>query len=568
MHLTGHDMTDKNLLKKLLDSSIITPDQAKIAEQEIKLSGHSKKISDVLVELGFVSQLSISELFSSKNLEMLTLSSMKLKQDVVRKLPKDFATQNKVILVEESENEIKVAMENVNNILVLDKLKILFSGRKIVPVYARETDIAHAIDKYYEYSLKISEIIDEIENGPGLSQDDINDSEAYQSPVARLVEAILIDAVHKGASDIHIEPEEYFVRVRYRIDGVLINQLSFHKKYWESVVVRIKVISSLNIAESRRPQDGSLDMNVSNRKVDFRVSITSTVFGENIVLRVLDRDGGVLTLEQLGFSKRNMKLVNISIEKPEGIMIITGPTGSGKTTTLYSVLSMINSPEVNIMTLEDPVEYSVPMIRQTSINIKAGIDFASGLRALMRQDPDVILVGEIRDTETAITAMRAAMTGHQVFSTLHTNDAISAIDRLLDIGVQSHIIANSLNAIIAQRLVRKLCVKCKKKRKITEEEYTKLRLKKDKFKIVYDSVGCSECNMTGFKGRTIISEMVVLSDKIRDMISNKATQYNLTSAIKEEGFVTMQKNGLLKVLQGHTSFHELRTSVDMTNYFY
>ncbi len=346
--------------------------------------------------------------------------------------------------------------------VALDQIRALArEDLRIEQVLARESDITIGIEHHYGFELSIDGILNEIETGEIDYQSLAADFDEYSQPVVRLVDALLNDAVKRSASDIHFEPEQGFLRIRYRIDGVLRQIRSLHKNYWAAMVVRLKVMSGMNIAETRAPQDGRISLMLSGHQVDFRVSSQPTTHGENIVLRILDRDKGIVPLEELGLHAEDLKTLKLMLARPEGIILVTGPTGSGKTTTLYSILNYINTEGINIMTLEDPVEYPMAMIRQTSVNEVVKLDFASGIRSMMRQDPDVILVGEIRDQETAEMAFRAAMTGHQVYSTLHTNSSIGAIPRLIDLGVLPDIMAGNIIGVIAQRLVRKLCAQCK-----------------------------------------------------------------------------------------------------------
>jgi type II secretory ATPase GspE/PulE/Tfp pilus assembly ATPase PilB-like protein len=328
--------------------------------------------------------------------------------------------------------------------------------------------------------------------------------------MVRLVNALLVDAVKRGASDIHFEPEYAFLRIRYRIDGVLETVRSLHKTYMPGITVRVKVVSDMNIAETRAPQDGRLSLTLNGRPVDFRVSTQPTIYGENIVLRVLDREKSIISLDRMNLAKETLAKLGVMLSRPEGILIVTGPTGSGKTTTLYSLLAQVNDETVNIMTLEDPVEYPLTLMRQTSVNEVARMDFANGIRSIMRQDPDIILVGEVRDKETAEMAFRAAMTGHQVFTTLHTNSALGAFPRLLDIGIQPDIMAGNIIGVIAQRLVRVLCPHCKEAYAPTPEERALLGRMGEAATYIYRGVGCNHCDNKGYKGRSAIMELLVM----------------------------------------------------------
>lgn len=396
------------------------------------------------------------------------------------------------------------------------------------------------------------------------------DEEVINNPSVRLVDSIIKEAIPYRASDIHIEPFEKVLKVRYRIDGDLQSRADIPIESYPAICARIKIMSGMNIAETRKAQDGRINAQILGRNIDFRVSSQPTVDGENIVMRILDEKQSILDLDKLGYFPRTQNIIKKCIQRPEGIVIITGPTGSGKTTTLYTVLSMINSIEKNIMTLENPVEYRIPLIRQTSINPEIGVDFADGIRTLMRQDPDVILVGEIRDRETAIAAVQAAMTGHQVFSSLHTNDAFSAIPRLMQIGVEPYLLSGSLICVIAQRLARKLCPHCRRKRPVTEQEKTIIsRILGEKIasKVteLYEAVGCEKCRGNGFTGRMAIVEIIDVDKELDEMIVRRATKKEMTQYLNNNGFISMQIDGVQKVVMGYTTMDELMRVVDLTS---
>jgi general secretion pathway protein E/type IV pilus assembly protein PilB len=421
-----------------------------------------------------------------------------------------------------------------------------------------------SIDQYYDYEMSIEGILKEIESGGAAKMNDETQLRGdYKSPMVRLVDAVLNDAVHHGASDLHFEPEEKFLRVRYRIDGKMVQIRSVHKDYWSAIAVRIKIMSGMNIAETRKPQDGRIESEILGRKIDFRVSTQPTINGENIVMRILDEKQSVMTLDKLGFSDHCIEILKKIVKRPEGVIILTGPTGSGKTTTLYTVLNYINSIDKNIMTLEDPVEYHIPLIRQSNIKSDIGMDFATGIKAILRQDPDVILVGEIRDKETAITAIQAAMTGHQVYSSLHTNDALSAIPRLMNIGVPNYLMAGSLIGIIAQRLARKLCNNCKKEAPIEDHERKLLGNRYAAVTKLYRAVGCDKCS-GGYKGRTAISEILPFDRELDEMVVQGQTRKDMLKYALSTGFIPMVEDGLEKVVTGMIDLKELIRVVDLT----
>ena len=457
-------------------------------------------------------------------------------------------------------------MSDVFDIVAIDQVRRYFPPNfRINPVYVAEVDILQSIDQYYDYEMSIEGILKEIES-PN-SKKNINDETQlkgdYKSPMVRLVDAILTDAVHRGASDLHFEPENLFLRIRYRIDGKMVQIRSVHKDYWPAIAVRIKIMSGMNIAESRKPQDGRINSEILGRKIDFRVSTQPTIYSENIVMRILDEKQSILSLDKLGFSEHSINLIKKMVQRPEGVIILTGPTGSGKTTTLYTVLNYINSIDKNIMTLEDPVEYHIPLIRQSNIRHDVGMDFASGIKALLRQDPDVILVGEIRDKDTAITAIQAAMTGHQVYTSLHTNDALGAIPRLMNIGVPNYLMSGSLICVVAQRLARKLCTHCKKEHPLDAFEKRLLGPKHSNIHKIFKAEGCDKCR-GGYKGRVVICEVLPFDRELDELVVSEASRKEMLAHALKQGFLPMVEDGVEKVIAGITDLKELMRVVDMT----
>ncbi|QDQ26511.1 secretion system protein E [Chitinimonas arctica] len=549
----------------LVQKGVISSDQLRIALTEQKKTG--TPLGKELVRLGFVSDATLREALS-ENLgqDSVDLATIIPAATAIAQLPKDMAKRNLMLpLSLDAENrKFTVAMANPNNLVALDQVRALLrNAYEIEPVLAAEADIIRAIDQYYGFELSIDGILHEIETGQ-IDYASLSSSDAeYSQPVVRLIDALLADAVHRNASDVHFEPEPQFVRIRYRIDGVLRQIRSLHKTYWPAMVVRLKVMSYMNIAETRAPQDGRISLTISGRQLDFRVAAQPTVYGENVVLRILDKQKGLVPLDQLGLPEDNLNLLKLMIARPEGIILVTGPTGSGKTTTLYSILSHINDEGVNIMTLEDPVEYPLPMIRQTTVTEK--IDFASGIRSMMRQDPDVILVGEIRDKDTAEMAFRAAMTGHQVYSTLHTNSAVGAIPRLLDIGVLPDIMAGNIIGIIAQRLVRKLCPHCKEGYPPDAFERLVLGLGEGGPPLLYRASGCDRCDHRGYKGRISVLEILKMDGDMDELIAHRATARELRMLALEKGFRPLAEDAIRRVVEGITSLDEISRVVDLTD---
>ena len=556
----------KRLGEELVDRGIISKDQSQIALIEQKKSG--KPLGETLITLGFVTESIMRDALG----EMLGQSSVDLTTAVpdaeaIKLIPKDVASRYVVVPLnfDTETNTLDVAMSDVNNLVVIDRIRATIGRRiELKPLLAAEGEIRTAIDQFYGYELSVDGILHEIETGEVDYRSLESEGTEYSHPLVRLVDAILADAVKKGASDIHFEPELAFLRLRYRIDGVCRQIRSLHKRYWSAIVVRLKVMSKMNIAETRSPQDGRINLQIRGRQVDFRVSAQPTTHGENIVLRVLDRAKGIVPLDNLGIYPPTLDMLKLMMARPEGIILVTGPTGSGKTTTLYSMLNYIKSEAINIMTLEDPVEYPMDMIRQTSLNEVARMDFANGIRSMMRQDPDVILIGEIRDSDTAEMAFRAAMTGHQVYSTLHTNSAIGTMPRLLDIGVLPDIMSGNIIGVIGQRLVRKLCPFCKTSRPAEDIEKQLLNQDKNTELTLFDAVGCPKCT-SGYKGRLSIIEVLRMDSGLDELIAHKATLGELRRYTKANGFRNLADDATGRVLEGITSLDEISRVVDLTD---
>ena len=551
----------------LIAQGVISEDQLRIALLEQMKS--NQPVGKLLVALGFVSEATLRDaLGESLGHRPVDLSNSIVDADALRLIPRELAKRHLLLALSYSRigQRLTIAIADPNDIVALDKLRTLVHpDLTIETLIAGESEIARAIDQYYGHELSIDGILHEIETGEIDYRSLSASLDEYSQPVVRLVDALLTDAVKHDASDVHFEPEANFLRIRYRIDGILRQIRALHKTYWAAMAVRIKVVSGMNIAETRAPQDGRISINVSGRPVDFRVASQPTIHGENIVLRILDRQKGIVPLDGLGLDEHQMVLMKLMVARPEGIILVTGPTGSGKTTTLYSVLNHINEEGVNIMTLEDPVEYPMAMIRQTSVAESAKLDFANGIRSMMRQDPDVILVGEIRDADTAEMAFRAAMTGHQVFSTLHTNSALGAIPRLLDIGVLPDIMAGNIIGIVAQRLVRRLCVHCRKPYPAEAHECKLIGVASGQpAPIIYRAAGCDHCEYQGYRGRLAIMEMLRLDNDLDDLIARRATQREIRRLAHEKGFRPLADDGLRRVLDGSTSIEEVGRVIDLT----
>jgi general secretion pathway protein E/type IV pilus assembly protein PilB len=553
--------------KLLIQKGIISEDQLRIALIEQKSS--NEPLGKLLITLGFVTEATVREALSENlNTQSADLNSLVVDAIALKLIPKEVAKRYRVfpIVYERATDNLILAMSDTSNIVALDQISaMLVKGITITPLLVNESDIQRAIDQYYGFELSIDGILHEIETGEVNYASLGTTSDEYSQPMVRLIDAILADAVQNGASDLHFEPEQSFLRIRYRIDGILRQIRSLHKSYWPAMAVRLKVMSTMNIAETRAPQDGRISIKFSGRQIDFRASAQPTTHGENFVLRVLDRQKGIVPLDGLGLGENELNLLKLMIARPDGVILVTGPTGSGKTTTLYSILNHINTESVNIMTLEDPVEYPMNMIRQTSVNESAKMGFAEGIRSMMRQDPDVILVGEIRDKETAEMAFSAAMTGHQVYSTLHTNSAIGAIPRLLDIGVLADIMAGNIIGIIAQRLVRKLCTSCREAHVADDIERQLLGIPEDAGpQTLYHAVGCDKCAHQGYKGRIAIIELLKMTPALDELVARRVSTRELKTAAAASGFHSLIDDGLRRVREGVTTLEEVGRVVDLT----
>ncbi len=546
----------------LAAQGLISHDQLRIALLEQAVSG--LPLGRQLIELGFMTESVLRDVLAQNAGETsIDLTQVVADPEAIALAPENLARRHHILpLAVDSENHtFSVAVPDLFNLVALDQLRAHLEGRyEIRPVLAAEAQILEHLDKFYGFDLSVDGILKEIETGE-VDWNSLQMGAEYTQPVVRLVNALLAEAVKRGASDVHFEPESAFLRVRYRIDGVLEPIRSLHRKYWPAISVRLKVISGLNIAESRAPQDGRLSLTLYGRSIDFRVSSLPTLHGENIVLRVLDREKAIIPLDHMGLQPDTLGRLHQAIARPEGLIIVTGPTGSGKTTTLYSLLAHLNREEVNIMTLEDPVEYPHPLIRQTSITELAKVDFAGGVRAIMRQDPDIVLVGEIRDREAAEMAFRAAMTGHLVFTTLHTHSALGVFPRLVDMGIRPAILAGNVVAVVAQRLVRRLCPHCKRAYAPKEDELALLNHQAPAR--IYKARGCIHCAYKGYKGRLPLMELLLLDGDLDEAILRGATPRELADLAGQKGWKRLAEDGLERVRSGDTSLAEIRRVVDM-----
>ncbi|MBF0311704.1 MAG: type II/IV secretion system protein [Magnetococcales bacterium] len=551
----------------LLESGALDEDQLGIALKEQKKSG--QQLGRLVVKLGFVPDYVMRNLLGrALDKPVIDLRETAPDAKALSLMSKKLVDHYQVIPVfwDETALILTLAMSDPQDVAAIDKIQAnIQPGIRIETLLATEADIAQAIQKYYGVQLSLEGTIRELETGDV----DLTNLPALQSgpishPMVRLVDMLLADAVYREASDIHIEPELGFLRIRYRIDGVLIDVRNLHRDYLSGMVVRIKVMSGMNIAETRAPQDGRFSLNIASRSIDFRVSSQPVSHGENVVLRILDRSKGIMRLEEMGLSRETFLTLKMMMSRPEGVILVTGPTGSGKTTTLYSMLNYLNTESVNIMTLEDPVEYPMPMVRQTAVNPSANLDFANGVRSLLRQDPDIILVGEIRDKDTAQMALRAAMTGHQVYSTLHTNSALGIFPRLLDIGVSPEILSGNIIGILGQRLVRKLCHACRISDTPSSLEKRILGLSPDDPHPIFRARGCAKCNGFGYRGRVTLMEALRMDEDFDAIIERGAPKTGILQLARQKEMKFMLDDGIRQVLNGITTLEEVSRVLDVS----
>ncbi|HOJ30945.1 MAG TPA: GspE/PulE family protein [bacterium] len=498
-----------------------------------------------------------------KKADFIRLSRVKgIKPEVVRLIPEVIARRYIVLAIALSDDVLVVAMKDPTDIVAIDTIKRI-TDKKINVVKADENEILERIDRFYMNTGDLTETIAALEDVNEATEEiDVNQLKiaAEDAPIVKFVNTIFFQAVEKRATDIHLEPMQDEVFLRFRIDGVLHQMQAPPKTSYSGIVTRLKIMASLDISERRLPQDGRIRILVGSKELDIRISTLPTIFGEKIVMRILDRETVLLGMEQLGFEPEELKIFQDALMKPYGMIIVTGPTGSGKTTTLYAGLSYINSPDINIITIEDPVEYAISGINQVQVKPKIGLTFPAVLRTLLRQDPDVIMVGEIRDLETAQIAVQASLTGHLVISTLHTNDTVSSITRLSYMGVEPYLLADSLNLVLAQRLVRKICPNCKEEDPEAEEFLKKHGLSLDKNVILYRGRGCGDCDNTGYHGRVAIYEILNVSRALRKMIVENVSDDEIRELAKQHGLVTLREAAIKKAIAGITTIREALSS--------
>lgn len=548
----------------LISQGLISEGQLNVALREQKI--RNTKLGETLIALGFISQEDFADVLSTQmGIDTINLRQHGIDENAVKLVSEEIMKKNTLIpfgVDPKNPNRLFVAMADPMNFMAMDDVSIV-TNMEVVPFFCPSVQISMQLDRLYgkKQALRAAEQYQQehaAEMEAIKTEDSAENSEVDDAPIVKLVNTMLETAVRQGSSDIHIEALEREVRVRFRIDGVLVEHMDYDKSLLPALVARIKIISNLDISERRKPQDGRLTVHVDAKEYDVRVSVLPTVFGEKVVMRLTSKDGLTRDKKFLGLTDRDMPRFDSIMGNPHGIILVTGPTGSGKSTTCYTVLSELNREEVNIITVEDPVEANINGINQVQVNVKAQLTFASALRSILRQDPDIIMIGEIRDQETASIAVQASITGHLVISTLHTNSTASSITRLVDMGIEHYLIGDSVVGIIAQRLVRKLCPKCKKLRPATLEEKHALRLPDNQEFNLYEPCGCKECGDIGYKGRIGVYEIMPISRKIAVMISEKATADEIENQAVREGMTTLRQAAAEYVLKGLTTVSEMQ----------
>ncbi len=552
-------MKDK-IAGKLLEANLVSQDQLHRALEHQKKEGGS--VGQNLVRTGALSEVAYAEFLGRMySLPTVALAEMDVASEITSLIPEDVATRFQVVPIARQGRTLKVAMANPSNIFAIDDIKFI-TGLDVQPVVCTETDVKAAINKYYDSADSLKSVLEGLEEDVEVVEDEEEEkdagalsAESQNAPVVKLVNSILVDAVKRGASDIHVECYEKHMRVRYRIDGILQEMMSPPVKMRSAIISRLKIMSELDIAERRIPQDGRIKLKVGEKKVDMRVSTLPCIFGEKVVMRILDKGNLKLDLADFGIYPPALEHLMKAVAMPYGMVLVTGPTGSGKTTTLYSCLSRVNLPGTNIMTAEDPVEYNLDGINQVQVKEDVGLTFAAALKAFLRQDPNIVMVGEIRDLETGGIAVKAALTGHLVFSTLHTNDAPATVNRMIDMGIEPFLVASSTNIILAQRLVRRICKNCKQPEKITDDVRQAVGL--SAAAECFRGKGCDECGGTGYKGRQGLYEVMPITSSIRELILDRASTTELQQRAIEEGMLTLRMDGLRNVERGTTTLEEV-----------
>jgi len=542
--------TKTRLGEHLVAGGHISPSQLALALEQ-KQRNH-KLLGETLVDLGFVTEDIITQFVAQDvKADTVNFSKIQINTKAIDAIPYHIAKRYKVLPIDINDEQITIAMADIYNVVAIDALEKT-CGLPVRALVAAESELLETLEYSYIQEGSLSETIRDI-----LNQTNTLDDDSESSPLIRLADQLIVLGIRSHATDIHIEPEENSLRVRMRRDGMMHEECLMPAELKGALTARLKIMAGMDVTEKRIPQDGRIRFHVSKRKVDLRVSSLPTQHGESIVIRVLDAAGKKLSLDNIGFSSKALQQFKTALDTPHGVILVTGPTGSGKTTTLYAAIEAIDSLQRSVFTLEDPVEYAMPGIRQVQVNAEVGMSFAAGLRSLLRQDPDVILVGEIRDQETASLAIRAALTGHAVFSTLHTNDAVGAIPRLIDMGIEPYLLPSALVAIVAQRLVRKLCINCKQPVNDSRDVLEKLGVKHQSDIQLWQAKGCDACNHSGYFGRMAIYEVLNIDDSFHDAIMGNANRAEILKLAKNNGMQSLLEDGIIKAMQGHTSIEEV-----------
>lgn len=552
-------MARKRLGDLLVESSLISAEQLAAT---LESKGADEKLGDALLREGYITEQQLIEVLEFQlGIPHINILQYPVDQEVIQLIPRELAKRHQVLPFRINGNKLFVAMADPMDYFAIEEIRMA-TGFQIVPGIATKDALFRMITKYYDLQESIDQVLDDFSQEENIEDSGITDED---SPIVRMVNQIIANAVAQRASDIHFDPQEAEVRVRYRVDGMLKTERSLPKYMQNTLIARIKIMGNLNITENRLPQDGRIKMNINFKPIDIRLSSLPSVYGEKIVMRILDLGSSLGQLEKLGFSPDNLAGFTSMVEKPNGMVLVTGPTGSGKSSTLYAALNQLNREEVNIITIEDPVEYQLQGINQVQVKEEVGMTFANGLRSILRQDPDIVMIGEIRDQETAQIAIRASLTGHLVLSTLHTNSSVAALTRLIDMGIEPFLISSSLIGIVAQRLVRRICRDCAEQVAPTERELELFHKTDTDVGVLQRGSGCSSCGETGYRGRIAIHEVLPIDDQINRLIMNAASFSELHDYVKRTGMKFLLDDGLAKVAQGLTTTEEVLRVASIDN---
>lgn len=544
-------MVRKRLGDLLVDAGLITELEL---QATLETKNEDEKLGDALLREGYITEQQLIEALEFQlGIPHINILQYPIEQDVIQLVPRELAKRHQALPFRKDGNKLYVAMADPMDYFAIEEIRMA-TGFQIVPGIATKDALFRMITKYYDLQESIEEVLDDFSPEEEIEESGITDDD---SPIVRMVNQIITNAVAQRASDIHFDPQETEVAVRYRVDGILKTERSLPKYMQNTLTARIKIMGNLDITENRIPQDGRIKMHVNFRPIDIRLSTLPSVYGEKIVMRILDISSSLGQLDKVGFSEENLETFKSMIEKPNGIVLVTGPTGSGKSSTLYAALNHLNREEVNIITIEDPVEYQLQGVNQVQVKEEVGMTFASGLRSILRQDPDIIMIGEIRDQETAEIAIRASLTGHLVLSTLHTNSATAALTRLIDMGIEPFLISSSLTGVVGQRLVRRVCRDCARKEEPTSREIEIFRNAGLEIETIQRGAGCSSCGMTGYRGRLAIHEVLLIDDHIKELIMQQSSFVEIQNYVKEKGMKFLLDDGLAKVTQGLTTTEEV-----------